>query len=160
MDIEKYLTLLNDEINKNANGHLSLNSRVQLMRKINSSNIVNKIYYTCVVKIAQMNVDMFKNNIFNNILLRSKDFLYNSKYDKSYFGEMYDEYKNFLNNFDVIGWILLSLCKNIETDVSFIWDMDDYTDDDVYDFEVWTPDFLLKLYFQEEALLLIMILIL
>ena len=43
MDIEKYLTLLNDEINKNANGHLSLNSRVQLMRKINSSNIVNKI---------------------------------------------------------------------------------------------------------------------
>ncbi|WP_349952919.1 Imm5 family immunity protein, partial [Bacteroides faecis] len=83
MDIEKYLTLLNDEINKNANGHLSLNSRVQLMRKINSSNIVNKIYYTCVVKIAQMNVDMFKNNIFNNILLRSKDFLYNSKYDKS-----------------------------------------------------------------------------
>ena len=49
MDIEKYLTLLNDEINKNANGHLSLNSRVQLMRKINSSNIVNKnlLYLRC-----------------------------------------------------------------------------------------------------------------
>ena len=46
MDIEKDLILLNDEINKNANGHLSLNSRVQLMRKINSSNIINKIYAT------------------------------------------------------------------------------------------------------------------
>lgn len=147
MDIEKDLILLNDEINKNANGHLSLNSRVQLMRKINSNNIINKIYYACVVKVTQMNVDIFENNILNDILLKSKDFLYNNKYSKSYFWEIYDKYKNFLNNFDAIGWILLSLCKNIETDASFIWDMDDYTDDDVYDFEVWTPDFFAEIIF-------------
>ena len=54
----------------------------------------------------------------NDILLKSKDFLYNNKYGESYFGEIYDSIKIFFNNFDAIGWILLSLCKNIETDAS------------------------------------------
>ena len=30
----------------------------------------------------------------------------------------------------------------------FIWDMDDYTDDDVYNFEVWTPDFFAEIIFR------------
>lgn len=142
--ISNYLILLENIIKESTNGHLPLGYRVQLMQKINSSSLVNKIFYNCALKVMEQNSDIFSDNdIFNNILLSARDFLYNNKGKREDFDQTFDKNENYLNEFGNIGWLLLSLCNNIASEASLILYKEDYKDydDNHYDFEEWNTDF-------------------
>lgn len=143
-NVDIFYDKLKKEIEESQTGHLSLNSRVQLMKSINSYAIVNKIFYNCVLQVKRENSKEFaENELFYSLLFEAKEYLYNDNGKKEQFELLFNKYKEYLTEYNALGRMILSLCINIATDAIFILDIDEYdgSDDDKYDFEVWTPDF-------------------
>lgn len=139
---------LKQVITSSINGHLPLHYRVELMRMVENKDTVNKIFFECSKKVFPIwLLENSKDYSVAEILNKADDHLYHSN-DKIDFEKTADKYRNHLEDTSVsksglAGLSALSLCYSIAYNAASILEIDEYNneDDNIFDWDVWNPDF-------------------
>lgn len=154
MMLEEKIRMAKLALLQNSVGHLSLFYRVELMKCINDAMIVNKVFFECVKYVFEIWKYEYPNNlILPTILNKVNDYLYHQKGDINEFRNINFEYKNYFeeiqNNAGLVGLSAISLCISIVCGDNIPIDIEDYDeeDDNYFDYEDWTSDFLAAMAF-------------
>jgi len=152
--MKQLITDLKKVVSNNEKGHLPLNNRVKLAKEINNPELINKIYLECVKLIyVKYNIE---DHTISNLIEQAEGFLYSGQSHN--FESIYNQYKNYAEGisdqpYAGVAATMLALCSSIAYDAEGILNIEDYEgeDDDVYDWEMWNPDFFASNSFSEES---------
>lgn len=139
---------LKQVVSNSLNGHLPLNYRVDLMQLVGNKHTVNKIFFECSKKVFPIwQLERSKDYSVAEILNKVHDHLYGGN-DKIDFEKTADKYRNHLEDASasksgLAGLSALSLSYSIAYNAAAILEIDEYDneDDNMFDWDVWNPDF-------------------
>ncbi|MCF3109116.1 immunity protein Imm5 [Niabella sp. CC-SYL272] len=144
--LEQVLAAAVEALNENPQGHLPLKHRVAVMKSLNNSDIVNKLFLECTKKVLPVWYQDFPENAsMTAMLTRADAFLYNQ--EPTDFMKLGDQYRNYMESTPgmagMAGLSAVSLCYSIATGAAMILDIEDYDgqDDGSFDWDTWNPDF-------------------
>lgn len=144
--IKSLIVNLRETAKKSKSGHLPLKERVLLLKAINDTGIIGKLYFECLKKVYPIWSKDFPNNpVMTAIIARAESFLYHQSGDRKQFETFYNDNTNYFESVTrdtgLAGMTALSLCAVLGYGTEL--EKEDYRgeDDDVFDWQDWTPDF-------------------
>lgn len=148
--IQEQIAKLKEIVNQNDKGHLPLSYRVDLMKRIGDTLVVQKILCECCKKIYLLweKVNDEETPLFK-ILSDTDKYLYKGKGSAESIFMSVKKWRNYAElSADapeaVTDWAIIALGYAVRYDATPILDIEDYCgeDDDAFDYESWNVDFL------------------
>lgn len=155
--IQDQITKLKKVVNQNSMGHLPLSYRVDLMKQIDNTLVVQKILCECCKKVYLLCEKMNgEKTPLHNILFDADKYLYKGKGNvESIFG-LVEKWRNYAeqsidSSEDMENWAIIALGYAIRYDAASILAIEDYygEDDNAFDFESWNVDFICSIAYSD-----------
>lgn len=141
---------LKEIVNQNSMGHLPLPYRVDLMKQIGDTRIVQKILCECCKKVCLRSPkEIGTDNLLYNVLSEIDSCLYKNKGVAENILVSVERLRNYVEHSmdspeDMVSWAIIALGYATCYDAASILAIEDYNgeDDDAFDFESWNVDFI------------------
>lgn len=148
--IQEQITKLKEVVNQNSMGHLPLPYRVDLMKQIGNTLVVQKILCECCKKVYLLwKNGNGKETPLHNILSNIDNYLYKGNGSAKNIFSLVEKWRNYAelsaNEPEaVVDWAIIALGYAVQYDAASILDIEDYygEDDNAFDFESWNVDFI------------------
>lgn len=141
---------LKEIVNQNNMGHLPLPYRVDLMKQIGNTQIVQKVLCECCKKVYSCFLKEFDvENLLYSVLLEIDCYLYKDKGTVESISASVERLRNYveqsINSYeDMASWAIIALGYATRYGAASILAIEDYNgeDDNTFDFESWNVDFI------------------
>ncbi|MFK2367833.1 Imm5 family immunity protein [Bacteroides fragilis] len=148
--IQEQITKLKEVVNQNSMGHLPLPYRVDLMKQIGNTLVVQKILCECCKKVYLLCEKMNGEKIpLHNILFDADKYLYKGKGNVESIFSLVEKWRNYAeqsidSSEDMENWAIIALGYATRYDGASMLAIEDYygEDDNAFDFESWNVDFI------------------
>lgn len=148
--IQEKITKLKEVVNQNSMGHLPLPYRVDLMKQIGNTLVVQKILCECCKKVYLLCEKMNGEKIpLHNILFDADKYLYKGKGTVESIFSFVEKWRNYAeqsidSSEDMENWAIIALGYATRYDGASMLAIEDYygEDDNAFDFESWNVDFI------------------
>ena len=148
--IQDQITKLKEVVNQNSMGHLPLSYRVDLMKQIGNTLVVQKILCECCKKVYLLCEKMNgEKTPLHNILFDADKYLYKGKGNVESIFSLVEKWRNYAeqsidSSEDLENWAIIALGYATRYDAASILAIEDYNgeDDNAFDFESWNVDFI------------------
>lgn len=148
--IQEQVEKLKAIVNQNDMGHLSLPYRVDLMKQIGSTRVVQKILCECCKKVYPLweNMSGMETPLYK-ILSDADEYLYKGKGSVKAILASVEKWRNYAEQATdeaeaMAGWAIIALGYAIRYDAASILNIEEYCgeDDNAFDYEGWNVDFI------------------
>lgn len=147
--IQEQITKLKEVVNQNSMGHLPLPYRVDLMKQIGNTLVVQKILCECCKKVYLLSEKKNgKETPLHNILSDIDNYLYKGNGSAENIFSLVEKWRNYAElSADepeaVAEWAIIALGYAVKYEAASILDIEDYCgeDDNDFDYENWNVDF-------------------
>lgn len=144
------VTKLKEIVNQNGMGHLPLPYRVDLMKQIGDTRIVQKILCECCKKVyLHLPKEIGTDNLLYNVLSEIDYYLYKNKGVAENILVSVERLRNYVEHSmnipeDMASWAIIALGYATCYGAASILKIEDYNgeDDDAFDLESWNVDFI------------------
>lgn len=140
---------LKEIVNQNSMGHLPLPYRVDLMKQISNTRIVQKVLCECCKKVYSYFLKEFGTENLHNILSEVDSYLYKNNGTAESISVSMERLRNYAEQSiesceDMARWAIIALGYAIRNDAASVLEIEDYNgeDDNAFDFESWNVDFI------------------
>ena len=148
--IQEQIVKLKAIVNQNSTGHLSLSYRVDLMKEIESTGVVQKILCECCKKVYPLWEKMFDAETpLYKVLSDADDYLYKGKGSAKDLLASVEKWRNYAEQSadeaeTMTGRAIIALGYAIRYNAASILNIEDYCgeDDNAFDHEGWNVDFI------------------
>lgn len=147
--IQEQIAKLKGIVNQNSMGHLPLSCRVDLMKQIGNTLVVQKILCECCKKVYPLWVKVIgEETPLLKLLSDADNYLYKGKGSAESIlasAERLENYTEEINHTEAMaGYAIIALAYEIKYDAATILEKEDYNgeDDDAFDSDEWSPDFI------------------
>lgn len=148
--IQEQIVKLKAIVNQNSMGHLPLPHRVDLMKQIGSTHVVQKILCECCKKVYPLWEKMFDAETpLYKVLSDADDYLYKDKGSAKDLLASVEKWRNYAEQSSdeaeaMAGWAIIALGYAIRYNAASILNIEDYCgeDDNAFDHEGWNVDFI------------------
>lgn len=148
--IQEQIMKLKAIVNQNDTGHLSLPYRVDLMKQIGSTRVVQKILCECCKKVYPLweNMSGMETPLYK-ILSDADEYLYKGKGSVKAILASVEKWRNYAEQATdeaeaMAGWAIIALGYAVRYDAASILNIEEYCgeDDNAFDYEGWNVDFI------------------
>lgn len=148
--IQEQITKLKEVVNQNSMGHLPLPYRVDLMKQIGNTLVVQKILCECCKKVYLLWEKVNgKETPLHNILSDIDNYLYKGKRTVESIFSLVEKWRNYAeqsidSSEDMENWAIIALGYATHYDAASMLAIENYygEDDNAFDFESWNVDFI------------------
>lgn len=148
--IQEQVAKLKAIVNQNEMGHLSLPYRVDLMKRIGNTQVVQKILCECCKKVYPLweNMSDMETPLYK-ILSDADEYLYKGKGSVKAILASVEKWRNYAEQATgeaeaMAAWAIIALGYAVRYDAASILNIEDYCseDDNAFDYEDWSVDFI------------------